>query len=88
MKGNSLKKEYDLKKLKRRPGKVKVDPSAAKTPISIRIEGHILASLKTDALRMGIPYQTFVSSILHRFVTGELVDKNSPDLVKLLKSVS
>jgi hypothetical protein len=29
-----MKKEYDLKKLKRRTGKVKTDAEAAKTPIS------------------------------------------------------
>lgn len=27
-----MKKEYDLSKLKKRPGKVKSDPEAAKTP--------------------------------------------------------
>lgn len=83
-----MKKEYDFKKLKKRPGKVKVDSSALKTPISIRIDCDTLVSLKTDAHRLGIPYQTFVGSILHRYVQGELVDKNSPDLIKLLKSVS
>ncbi len=70
-----MKKEYDLKKLKKRTGGVKVDPNAAKTPISIRIDGNILATLKTEADRLGIPYQTFISSILHRYANAELVDK-------------
>jgi len=83
-----MKKEYDLKKLKKRPGKIKVDPEIAKTPISIRLDGSDLAAIKTEAERLGIPYQTFVCSILHRYAQGELVDKNSPDLQKLLKSVS
>jgi predicted DNA binding CopG/RHH family protein len=83
-----MKKEYNLKKLKKRPGKVKTDADAAKTPISIRLDGSVLAILKTEAERLGIPYQTFVSSILHRFTRGELVDRNSPDLQKLIKSVS
>jgi predicted DNA binding CopG/RHH family protein len=88
MKGSSMKKEYNLKKLNKRPGKIKVDSEAAKTPISIRLDGVILAALKTEAERLGIPYQTLVSSVLHRFVQGELVDKKSLDLAKLIKSVS
>ena len=70
-----MKKEYDLKKLKRRPGPVKVDPNAAKIPTSIRLDGSLVASLKTESERLGIPYQTLIGSILHRYVTGELVDR-------------
>ena len=88
VKGSNMKKEYNLKKLKKRPGKVKVDVNATKTPISIRLDGSILAALKTEAERLGIPYQTFVGSILHRYVGGELVDRHSPELAKLIKSVS
>jgi len=83
-----MKKEYDLKKLKRRPGKVKIYPDAAKMPISIRLDGGELAEIRTEAERMGIPYQTLISSILHRYVSGELVDRHSPDLKKLLEDVS
>lgn len=70
-----MKDNYDLNKLKKRPGKVKVDPEAAKTMISLRLDGDIIGELKREALRLGIPYQTLISSVLHRFVTGELVDK-------------
>lgn len=83
-----MKKEYDLKKLKRRPGKLKANAEIAKTPISIRLDGSDLAALKTEAVRLGIPYQTFICSVLHRFAKGELVDRSSPDLQKLLKTVS
>ena len=83
-----MKKEYDLKKLKKRPGKVKVSADAAKLPISIRLDGAELAEIKSEAERMGIPYQTFISSILHRYVSGELVDRQSPDLKKLIQDVS
>ena len=83
-----MRKEYNLKKLKRRPGAVKVSSEAAKIPISIRLDGSILAGLKTEAERIGIPYQTFVSSILHRYVRGDLIDKKSAELSKLLKGVS
>ena len=59
-----MKKEYDLKKMKRRPGPVKSDPEAAKVPTSIRLDGSDLGLLKTEAQRLGIPYQTLVGSIL------------------------
>ncbi len=73
-----MKKEYDLKSLKRRPvSKVKVDPDAAKVPISIRLDGGILAALKTEAERLGLPYQTLIGSLLHRYSTGELIDKET-----------
>ncbi len=72
-----MKKEYDLSKLKRRPGKVKTDPEATKVPISIRLDGSVLAALKTEAERLGIPYQTFIGSLLHRYSTGELLDKKT-----------
>lgn len=72
-----MKKEYDLKKLKKRPGPVKVFPEAAKTAITIRLDAMVVVELKTEAERLGIPYQTLVNSVLHRFVTGELVDKHS-----------
>lgn len=81
-------KEYDLKKLKERPGPMKVIPGAAKPATSIRVDGGELAELRTETKRLEIPYQTIIGSILHRFVTGELVDRNSPDLRKLLDDVS
>ncbi len=79
-----MKKEYDLKKLKRRPGKVKSDADAAKVPISIRLDGGVLSTLKTEAERLGIPYQTLIGSLLHRYSNGELVDKKiAADIVSL-----
>ncbi len=80
-----MKREYVLKKLKKRQGKIKTSTDAAKIPISIRLDGSDLAALKTEADRLGIPYQTFVGSVLHRFVHGDIVDRKSPDLAKLLK---
>lgn len=83
-----MKKEYNLKKLKKRSGSLKVDSTAAKVPISIRLDGGELADLRTEAERLGLPYQTLISSILHRYVSGELIDRSSPDLKKLMKIIS
>jgi len=67
-----MKTEYDLKKLKKRAGKVKIDPEAAKIPINIRLDGAVLAHLKSEALRLGIPYQTFIGMFYFDFQTGNL----------------
>ena len=70
-----MKKEYDLKSMKRRPGKTKVYAEASKVAINIRLNAILVNDLKNEAERMGLPYQTFINSVLHRFMTGQLVDK-------------
>ena len=65
---------------------VKTDKEAAKVPISLRLDGGVLASLKTGAERLGIPYQTFIGSILHQFASGELVSKQTVELLKKIKA--
>ena len=80
-----MKKECDLKKLKPRPGQVKVDKDAAKVPISIRLDGGVLADLKSEAERLGLPYQTHVGSVLQQYVVGELIQRKT---VEPLKRVS
>ena len=83
-----MKREYNLSKLKKRAGKVKVDPDAAKTPISIRLDGAVLADLRSEAERLGIPYQTLIGSILHRYIKGELVDPKAIDLSRIVAKAS
>jgi predicted DNA binding CopG/RHH family protein len=80
-----MKKEYDLSKLKKRKPARALTEEETKVPISIRVAGCDVADLKTEAHRLGIPYQTFICSILHRYVTGELIDKKSVELVKILR---
>ena len=41
--------------------------------LNIRISTHDLIVLRKKASEEGLPYQTFVSSLLHKFVTGRLV---------------
>ncbi len=45
--------------------------------INIRLSSQDLSMLKTTAVELGIPYQTLVSSVLHQYVTGRLVQKVS-----------
>ncbi|PNW38847.1 UNVERIFIED_CONTAM: hypothetical protein BEN50_01790 [Euhalothece sp. KZN 001] len=42
--------------------------------INIRISSRDLEALQRRALEEGIPYQTLVSSILHKYVSGSLYD--------------
>lgn len=72
-----MKKEYNLDKLKKRKDPVKSSKAATKVPVNIRLDGSTVAAIKTEAARMGLPYQTLISSILHRFAIGDLVDKGS-----------
>lgn len=44
--------------------------------MNIRIAKRDLDRLKAKALEQGMPYQTLVSSILHKFVYGSLVEKH------------
>lgn len=43
--------------------------------VNIRISGKDLELLQERALIEGIPYQTLMSSVLHKFVNGNLVTK-------------
>jgi predicted DNA binding CopG/RHH family protein len=45
--------------------------------INIRLSSRDLRSLQAKALMEGMPYQTFVSSVLHKFIDGQLVDKSA-----------
>jgi predicted DNA binding CopG/RHH family protein len=36
-----------------------------------------LETIKTYAVKKGLPYQTLMSSVLHKFVTGSLLDRQA-----------
>ncbi|MCA9470797.1 MAG: hypothetical protein MRJ96_01900 [Nitrospirales bacterium] len=60
-----------------RDEKRKLEASARRTlqkdkRINIRLSSSDLARLQRKAAKEGIPYQTLISSTLHKFVTGKL----------------
>ena len=58
-----------------------------KKNISLRVNSQDLDLLKIRAEQEGIPYQTLLSSIIHKFVSDQLVDqKNILKSIKLLKT--
>ena len=77
-----MKKEYDLKKLQKYPGVPKVDSEAVRMQVNLRIDANDLAAVKTEAERLGMPYQTLIGSVLHRYVTGDLTEKRTLELVR------
>ncbi len=45
--------------------------------VNIRISERDLKELQRQAVHEGLPYQTFISSILHKFVNGNLSERSS-----------
>jgi predicted DNA binding CopG/RHH family protein len=45
--------------------------------INIRLSTPDLMDIQARALEEGIPYQTFIASILHKYVSGRLTEKPS-----------
>lgn len=43
--------------------------------ITLRLSSLDLDAIQTKAIEEGIPYQTFISSILHKYITGRLVER-------------
>lgn len=74
---------FDSGKLKRTKGAAKeierhrsyADATFKKDArINIRLSSKDLRALQTRALQEGIPYQTLVGSVLHKYVDGQLVE--------------
>jgi predicted DNA binding CopG/RHH family protein len=52
--------------------------------VTLRIEGNDLKALRRLSEREGMPYQTLLGSIIHKYVTGSLVDLN--EAMKVIKA--
>jgi len=50
--------------------------------ISLRISSYDLEKIKEKAKNEGMPYQTLINSILHKYITNQLLEKD-----QILKSV-
>jgi len=44
--------------------------------VNIRISGKDLEAIQKRALEEGLPHQTLISSVLHKFVSGRLVERS------------
>ena len=45
--------------------------------VTIRLYDHDYKGIQKKALQMGIPYQTLISGIIHRYIEGDLISKNN-----------
>ena len=45
--------------------------------VNIRLSQRDVAAVKTKALEEGLPYQTLLSSVIHKFVTGRLIERHT-----------
>ncbi len=45
--------------------------------INIRLSSPDLMDIQARALEEGIPYQTFIASVLHKYASGRLIEKPS-----------
>lgn len=43
--------------------------------ITIRLYEHDYQGIQKKAMEMGIPYQTLISGIIHRYIEGDLISK-------------
>lgn len=42
--------------------------------LNIRISGRDLDALQRKAIIEGLPYQTYIASIIHKFISGKLIE--------------
>ena len=45
--------------------------------VNIRLSSPVLMDIQSRAAEEGLPYQTLIASVLHKFVTGRLVEQPS-----------
>jgi predicted DNA binding CopG/RHH family protein len=46
--------------------------------INIRLSSGDLSDIQVRALEEGVPYQTLIASVLHKYVTGRLAERVAP----------
>lgn len=46
--------------------------------VNIRLSSGDLSDIQVKALEEGIPYQTLIASVLHKYVTGRLTERPAP----------
>ena len=52
------------------------DKYTKRRAISLKVLESDIEKFKTKALQEGMPYQTLINSVLHKYITGKLIDKS------------
>ncbi|NIS38043.1 antitoxin [Candidatus Saccharibacteria bacterium] len=79
---NNISEYQSASDKKRKEIKNIINKAKQKKSVSLRLNRQDLDMLKQKAEKEGIPYQTLIASVLHKYVTDQLVDEKS-----ILKSV-
>ncbi len=61
--------------------------SQKRRPVSLRINENDLKKLKEKADKTGLPYQTMISVVIHKYVTDAYLDKDEVNKYLKLKAV-
>jgi uncharacterized protein (DUF4415 family) len=75
-----MKKEYDLKKMKKVGRGRIVNPKATKIQTSIRLDGDLMNWAQAEAGKLGFGYQTFINMKLR-----EVMEK--PSIIQRLEAI-
>ncbi len=59
-----------------------ISSAKKKNAISLRIANYDLEKLKEKAEEEGLPYQTLITTVLHKYITNQLYEKD-----EILKSI-
>lgn len=54
--------------------------------VNIRLSSSDLQDVQVKAMQEGVPYQTLIASVLHKYVTGRLTEPQSPQTEKTSES--
>lgn len=85
-----IEKEYD-KYVELSPKRVAeleglIDKANRKRAITLRVKENDLEHIKYEADKDGIPYQTLISSVIHKYITSQLIDERAiRKVVSILK---
>jgi len=71
---SQIKNDEENSKLLKKSAKAFVKKE--ETKMNIRISSSELEKIKAVALQEGLKYQTFIKSVLHKYITGQLTKKN------------
>ena len=64
-----------------------IDQARERKAITLRINTGDLTGIKSQAAKEGLPYQTLIVSIIHKYVTNQLIDANNINKVlQMVKS--
>jgi predicted DNA binding CopG/RHH family protein len=56
--------------------------------VNIRLSSGDLSDIQVKALEEGVPYQTLIASVLHKYVTGRLTERQPKHVPSSSKGVS